>query len=46
MDDNYKLIEKRLKLDQRRAESHFFESKRSFYEVTAFGKSFIETVVV
>ena len=45
-DDNYKLIEKRLGLDQLRAKSHFFESQRSFYEVTAFGKSFIETVVV
>ena len=46
MDDNYKLIEKRLGLDQLRAKSHYFESKRSFYEVTAFGKSLIETVVV
>ena len=46
MDGNYKLIEKRLGLDQLRAESHSFESKRSLYEITAFGKSFIETVVV
>lgn len=46
MDNNYKLIEKRLGLDQLRAKSHSFESKRSLYEVTAFGKSFIGTVVV
>lgn len=45
-DDNYKLIEKKLGLDQLQSKSSSFKSERSFYEVTSFGINFIETVVV